>query len=99
MFYQDACVHVHRLVYIPAAGDTCNLWEGALQEHVFLVIHNVDTSPVDSNDNIILGQARAREAIGLKELGEEQWPFELGVEHHSLSNSVAVNSILDIWGL
>ena len=35
--------------------------EGALQEHVFLVIHNVHTCPVDCNNHLVLGQTWSRE--------------------------------------
>ena len=33
-----------------------NFWEGQLQKHLLLIIHNINTCPVHSNDHIILGQ-------------------------------------------
>lgn len=43
----------------PTAGHSHDLWEGQLQKHLLLFIHEVDTRPVDSHNDITLGEGRA----------------------------------------
>ena len=37
-------------------GDSGDLREGELQQDLLLVIHNIDPGPVDSDDDVVLGQ-------------------------------------------
>ena len=37
-------------------GDAGYFWEGQLQEDLFLVVDDVDTRPVDGDDDVILGE-------------------------------------------
>lgn len=57
----------------------------ALEEHVFLIVHDVHSSPVDGNDHVILGQTRAGKLVRFVEAREEEWPLVLGkLDHHLL---------------
>lgn len=68
--------------YSPTTGNGCDFRERQLQQDLLLVIHNIDASPVDSDDDIILGQAGPRKLVGLVETGKQQRPFVLGITHH-----------------
>lgn len=43
----------------PTAGHSHDLREGQLQKHLLLLVHEVHTCPVDSHDDITLGEGRA----------------------------------------
>ncbi len=60
-------LHKSIMALLPAAGAIGDLREGALEEDVLLVIHNVHSSPVHRNDHLVLGQRGARESIRLIE--------------------------------
>lgn len=64
-----------RMQVIPAAGDGSDLWERQLKQHLFLIINHIDSSPVDSNDDVILRQTRPRKLVRLIEPWEQQWPL------------------------
>jgi hypothetical protein len=38
--------------------DCGDLWEGELEEDLFLIVHHIDPSPVHSNYHIVFGQVR-----------------------------------------
>ena len=54
---------------------------------MFLVIHDVHPRPVDSNDDLVLGEGRAREAICLVESREQERPLQLCIHHDFLFHS------------
>ena len=68
--------------YSPTTGNGCDFRERQLQQDLLLVIYNIDASPVDSDDDIILGQAGPRKLVGLVETGKQQRPFVHGITHH-----------------
>ena len=37
-------------------GDSGDLREGELQQDLLLVVHHIDSGPVDGNDDVVLGQ-------------------------------------------
>ena len=37
-------------------GDSGDLREGELQEDLLLVVHHIDSGPVDGDDDVVLGQ-------------------------------------------
>lgn len=53
----------------PTAGHSHDLWEGQLQKHLLLLVHEVDARPVDSHDDITLGEGRAWDS----DRGPEKW--------------------------
>jgi len=70
-------LHGHRVKVsdIPAAGDRSDLWERQLKKHLFLIVDDIDSSPVHSNDHIVLRQTRSRKLIRLVEAREQQRPL------------------------
>lgn len=40
----------------PAARNRSDFWEGEFQQHLLLFIHKINSSPVDSNNQVILQQ-------------------------------------------
>lgn len=52
---------------ILSIDDTSNLRITELQQNLFLIVYHVDTGPVDSNDDFILGKWRSSELQGFIE--------------------------------
>lgn len=84
---------------LPAAGAVGDLGEGALQQDVFLVIHDVHTSPVHRNDHLVLWQGGTRESVRLVEPREQERPLEFGIHHDLLLHTGAVSLVADIRSL
>lgn len=84
---------------IPRAGAAGNLRERALQQHMFLVVHDVHPRPVDCNDNFVLWQAGPREPVGLVEPREEEGPLELGIHDDLLLHARLVHFVADVGSL
>ena len=40
-------------------SDGCDFGEGELQQHLLLIVDHVDTRPIDSDDDVVLGQIGA----------------------------------------
>ena len=47
------------LLHLLLAGDAGDFRKGEFQQHLFLIIDDVDTGPVDGNDDVIFGQIGA----------------------------------------
>lgn len=60
-------------------GDGRDLGKRELEKHLLLIVDDVDARPVDGDDDVVLGQRRSAESIGLVETREEQRPLVHGV--------------------
>ena len=68
-----------------AATAAVDFREGALQEHVFLVIHNVHTCPVHCNNHLVLGQTWSREPASYHTCKKyTSWSFTLTIKASAL---------------
>jgi len=63
----------------PAAGDGGDLGKRQFEKHLFLIINNIDSSPVDGNDDVILRQTRPSKLVRLIEPREQQRPLVAGI--------------------
>jgi len=86
--------------HIPAAGDCSYFTERQLEKHLFLVIDDIYSSPVDCNNHLVLWKTRSRKLVCLIETREQQRPLVLGIVdnvflhsqwRHSLFHKVAVS--------
>ena len=59
----------------PGGGAVGDLGEGTFQHDMLLVVNDVHPRPINSNDDIVLGEGGAREAVGLIETREQERPF------------------------
>ena len=78
---------------IPAAGDCSDLWERQLKKNLFLIVNDIDSSPVDSNDDVVLRQARPRKLVCLVEPRKQQRPLVAGVVDDILLHLQRCNAI------
>ena len=79
----------------PAAGDRRDLTERQFQKDLFLIVDDVDSCPVDSNDHLILWEAWPGELVRLVEAGEQEWPLVLGVVDDVFLDGQRLHSLLD----
>ena len=77
-------------------GNSSNFWEWKFQQNLFLVIYDVNSGPIDGNDDIVFGQIGTRVSESFVKSRKEQWPLVLCVADNVFFDFMHNYSVFDV---
>lgn len=64
-----------------------NLGKRQFEKYLLLIVYDVYSGPIDSYDNVIFRQIRARISICLVKARKQQWPLKFGITNDIFFNA------------
>ena len=88
-----------RWYYLPYACDSSDLGKLKIKQHMFLIINNINSSPVHCYYHVILWQTGAWKLVSFIKSREQQWPLITSVVDNIFFDALRINLLSRVVSL